>query len=917
MSNLDESYGSERRDYVHLLLGLFVFLVSLIVYMMTVQRTLSFWDCGEFITCAHILGVPHPPGTPLFVLIGRIFSFIPIGDDPSFRINIISGIASAFSAMLGYFTATWLIRKWFNSESLDGWRKITVYLGGLVGGFMFAFGKTNWGNSVEAEVYGTSMLFMMATIYLMLLWVDHRKEPRGEVYLILMAYLSTLALGIHMTSFIVVPAAFLLIILVDGRYRRSWQIWVTYIVLMLVAYEVRPFLVASTAWAVIACSAYYWKKISQGWIYTIVLPALITVLLLAKGQPFVPVFVLSFWGWSLVTLLVHRLQPTRMFWRISFLVIMMAILGYTVQIFIPIRSAQNPPMNMNKPDNWYSFESFLERKQYGSEDMISRALKSRRALWKNQFGTHPRMGFWGFFSEQYGFNGRRFLILFFLGLYGLYYTTRKHWKSGIFVFLITLAGTVGLVIYMNFADGTIENRLIGEGHLEVRDRDYFWTPGFVMFGLMIGLGVAAFFDMIRQILKEKGINPRLRDVVLGLCCLSVLLPSLALARNYYVNDRSRNYIPYDYAWNILQSARPNAVLFTNGDNDTFPVWCLQHVYGVRPDVKIANLSLINTNWYVKQLKNILGIPISYTDEQIDRLIHRRMQDGAVYRVQDQMIVDIIDQNNRNAEKVPIEFAITVSTSNKNYKKRSLDPYLQMEGMALHSTYPNPQPDAIDVEKTQDFYLNQFRYRGVTDTTIYKDENAARLVNNYISGFMFIADTLQRAGRVDEAAEMLYKGIERVGGGAEPWTYLARMYALHGRLDDARRVLSEAPEDVPREDMKLFIGAALNQKGLKDDARQVYEETYAEYPDSRDAFNELFKFYFDERLQVEMARLLEEYIERHPNDAQLMNAYNQLKREAPELFEQIPPESSEKDSGQQIRVIGLDSAWQSSDSDTGQ
>jgi tetratricopeptide (TPR) repeat protein len=507
----------------------------------------------------------------------------------------------------------------------------------------------------------------------------------------------------------------------------------------------------------------------------------------------------------------------------------------------------------------------------------------------------------------------------------MYYAARKHWKSGLFVFLIVLAGTVGLVLYMNFADGTHEDKVLGEGHLEVRDRDYFWTPGFIMFGMMIGVGLSALFDMLRTALAARRLSNRIRDIVLASFCLTLLMPIAAIANNYYVNDRSRNYFAYDYAWNLLQSARPNAVLFTNGDNDTFPVWCLQHVYGVRPDVKIANLSLINTDWYGHQLKNELGVPIGFSDKQISTLRHIRTQDG-VLRVQDQMVSDIIDKNLRNAEQIPIQFAITVSSANKNYKGKPLDPYLQMEGMALTSYYPKEQPDAVDVGKTHDMYWDLFKFRGVTDTTIFKDENAARLVNNYISGFLFLADTLQRAGRVEDAAAEIYKGIEMVGSDADAWGYLCRMYALHGRYDDARRVLEEAPQDVPRDRLKLFLAAALKEKGRKDEARQYLEEVYASLPDSREAFNELFRFYYDERMQYQLASLLENYSLRHPEDAQIREAYDQLKHDAPELFvkqDAVPatePEVGESlEHGRKVSVVGIDSAGRSSsegDSSTG-
>ncbi len=884
MSDFIESFRDGRRDPWNLAFSLLVLLVSFTVYLMTVQRTVPFWDCGEFITCAYILGVPHPPGTPLFVLIGNIFSHLPVGDDPSFRINLISSVSSAFAAMFGYLVAVWLIRKWFPGGSCSGWRRVAVYLGALIGGFYFAFGRTNWGNSVESEVYGTSMLFMMVTIYLMLLWIDHRRSPRGEALIVLMAYLSTLALGVHMTSYIVVIFAFPLMILVDRDYRNSWQIWVTYAIMLIIIHEVGPFFVAATTWLTVACTINYWKKMLAGWIYTLALPIMLVALLLQQGEPFVPVFSLSFFGWSLLTLLVYRLSATGMFWRISFLVMLVSLLGFSSQLFIPIRAAQKPIMNMNSPDNWDSFRGFLERKQYGSQSMITRMLE-RRGDWKNQFGTHARMGFWGFFENQYGTGRAGFVCLFIIGLIGSGYSIAKHWKSGLFVFLILLAGTVGLVLYMNFADGTHYDPMLQEGHLEVRDRDYFWTPGFVMFALLIGIGIAAVLDSIRSLLAYAQVPSTARSIVLvALCIMCILLPYNALRANYFINDRSRNFIPYDYAWNILQSAREGAVLFTNGDNDTFPVWCLQYVYGVRPDVKIANLSLINTQWYVEQLKNQVGVPISLSDEQIRGLHHKRISDDRIYRVQDQMIVDIIETNNF---EIPIEFAVTVSQDNKVFRDQSLDPFMQMEGMAL-LLYKHKQPDAVNVERTHDLYWNVFKYRGVNDSTVYKDDNASRLVGNYLSGFLVLADTLQRTGRIDDAAAQMYKSMELVGGGIEQWAFLCRMYAKNDRLEDAERALEEAPDSIPKTELKHFIAVALVEAGRTEYARSYYEEIYAAKPDERNLFRELLGFYYRERMQDELVDLLWDWVTRHPEDAEMRRAYEQLMSEIPGL---TPPGST--------------------------
>ncbi|HUU44474.1 MAG TPA: DUF2723 domain-containing protein, partial [Acidobacteriota bacterium] len=175
-------------------IGVIVFLFSLVVYLLTVQRTLPFWDCGEFIACSYILGVPHPPGTPLFMLIGRIFSILPLASDISFRVNLLSPISGALAATMAYFVLARLITLWsgdsYPNTSLGLSEKLAVYAGSFSGALLFAFGTTNWSNAVEAEVYGLAMFLMMALIWLTLVWAAHRHEPQSDRYLIAIALIA-------------------------------------------------------------------------------------------------------------------------------------------------------------------------------------------------------------------------------------------------------------------------------------------------------------------------------------------------------------------------------------------------------------------------------------------------------------------------------------------------------------------------------------------------------------------------------------------------------------------------------------------------------------------------------------------------------------------------------------------------------
>ncbi|MCK4427260.1 MAG: DUF2723 domain-containing protein, partial [candidate division Zixibacteria bacterium] len=230
----------EEQDKISLFLSLFVFLVSFVVYLRTMAPTLSFWDCGEFIACSYILGIPHPPGTPLFVLLGRVFTLIPLFAQIAARVNFISVLTSALTVWLCYLIIVKLVNYWQKNENTL-WFRVSKYVGGIVGSLFLAFSDTFWSNAVEAEVYGASMFLMLLILYLGLLWMDRRGTPNGDRLLILIAYLGLLSTGIHMTIFLIMPAIFLLVVLVDRQKLLDWRFWITGLVLVLVMHSVIPF----------------------------------------------------------------------------------------------------------------------------------------------------------------------------------------------------------------------------------------------------------------------------------------------------------------------------------------------------------------------------------------------------------------------------------------------------------------------------------------------------------------------------------------------------------------------------------------------------------------------------------------------------------------------------------------------------
>lgn len=835
-------------------LGGLVLLITSGIYLTTVARTVPFWDCGEFIACSHILGVPHPPGTPLFVVLGRVFAMLPFVSDPSHRINLLSSISSAAAATVAYFVLARLITWWYSEKYPDpslGWgQRLSIYAGSFCGSLMFAFASTNWSNSVEAEVYGLSMFLMMALIWLALIWSSKRDEPGGDRYLILIAFVAFLSIGVHMTVFLVIPPIFLFVILISPRLRKDWHFWLSGGVLFLVTGNLLPFLWSVSGLLVltgIVSASKRWGWMGIAW--TVIALGGGVAWALSNGEIW-PIFVsVLIWGLGIIPWVAGSNV-----WQLSFFMIVAALLGYSAHAYLPIRARQNPAINENAPKDWESFRGFLERKQYGDQSMFTRAM-TRRGEWSNQLGQHSRMGFWGFFDRQYGFNDNAFFPILGLGLIGVFQLLRVRRKAGVLFLALLLITSIGLIWYMNFADGTKYNPATQDAYLEVRDRDYFFTPAFILFGMAIGLGGAA---LIRWLIGGSLVWPIVGATVIA------ALPLRAIQANYFVNDRSRNVLAYDYAYNLLSSVDRDALFFTNGDNDTFPVWCLQEVYGFRRDVQVINLSLLNTHWYIKQLRDLHSVPMELTDDQLSRLNHYRRQDGSIRRIQDQMIDAILLANKGRR---PVNFAVTVTESNRRFKEKSLESNLVITGMAFRLVSDSGM-NRVDVERVDSLLWNVFQYRGVNDPTIYKDENAQRMASNYISGFFFVADSLRKAGEYDRAIKQMRRAQEILPDIIEPYVYLAQLYTDTKQPDSLESLyLNSKRLKTEWERVGTAIGYSMRRLGMTSRAEQVLRDVLERAPAHESAYRTLVQLYYQEARYDSLLGLMENWTRRNPNDSQ--------------------------------------------------
>lgn len=895
-------------DKINAILAIFVVIFTFIIYRLTVQPTLSFWDCGEFIACSYILGIPHPPGSPLFVVIGRVFSVLPLAADICLRINLVSVVSSAATAMFGYLLTARIIRSWFSDNGNgDIWKRLTVYIGALTGSLFLAFSLTNWGNSVEAEVYGLAMMLMTAIFWLALVFYEKQGTPKGSRIMILMLYLGILGVAVHLTTFIIVPIAAIFLILKKETSDRIWAYICLFFIIELLliillsniisdhlsAYKVFMFATVVLL-GFLAFGLKVYKHINWG--------ILIAIGALSMIMIGFNIFLLGLLFGAIVLALMGKFAPGKFAWKQGLIIIMIAVIGFSFHLFIPIRSAHNPRIDENNvvkekftlgffmepfkqvlgiddvhsesSRNYRTFVDYLERKQYGSESMTERMFR-RRGTMAHQFGRHAHMGFWSFFEEQYGIKGG-FLIFFLLGLFGVYTAINRKLPVGLPFFTFLLLCSVGLILYMNFADGTMYSPRSGDAYLEVRNRDYFFTPAFMFFGLAMGLGIAAIMDLVRRKLSEEKLVS-LKTPVMAALSLLILLPGITIASNWYYCDRSDNYYPLIYAHNILESCEDNAILFTSGDNDTFPLWCVQEVYEKRKDVTVINLSLLNTDWYIYQMKYQYEMPISLNEDQIlwypyqmqgetvtrpkepfrDRPRKRMTyliplpHEGRIVKLQEMMVDEIVIEN---------RWEKPVYGTSEPYAESPLK--LRDYSYAVGQVYriDKDQPErGIDADKGLELYDDVYRYDGLDNNNIFRDDNATGVFLSLGFNALRIANELRIQGRDDEAIALLESVVEKYPEFYQSSELLSEMYEARGDSAKGRQVMENLEQELTVLNEKnpgnqfymMDLGMAKHHLGKSDEALDLMWGGFKINPNSSFAYRKLVQYLYDRQRMREI------------------------------------------------------------------
>jgi tetratricopeptide (TPR) repeat protein len=639
------------------IVGWAIFTVALGTYWLTVEETGSYWDCGEFIAASYKLMVPHPPGAPFFLLLGRMFSFLAMGDasQVGFWINMLSVISSAFTILFLFWSITLFGRKMMGTttEKLSDGQNWVLMGAGAIGALAYTFSDSFWFSAVEAEVYAMSSFFTAFVVWGILKWDAMEDESQANRWLILMFYMMGLSIGVHMLNLVTLPAVGL--IYYFKKYKPSfWGIILTLgisgFLVVLISEIIVPGLPS------IAGKFELWFVNNLGMFF-------------GSGALVFLLIIVGFLTWGIRY--THRTnQPI---FNTMLLAISFVLIGYGSYAMVIIRSNYETPINENAPKDIMSFVRYLKREQYGTrpllygpyytsqvvgyefgapaykkgkekyepaersftyqydeEHFLPRAwnddhVESYRDIiglkegekptfaqniafmFKHQIGVmYGRYFMWNFvgresdeqgadwlgpnqwfqklpgvLAENHGRNNF-FMIPFLLGFIGMYFQLVKDSKNFLVIALLFVMTGVAIVVYLNSPP------------VEPRERDYIYAGSYYAFAMWIGMAVIGLAELFNTIFK----NLRTSAVVATLICIPA--PALMAQQGWDDHNRRNRFFSVDSASNYLNSCAPNAILFTGGDNDTFPLWYAQDVEGIRTDVRVLVLSYYNTDWYIEQ-----------------------------------------------------------------------------------------------------------------------------------------------------------------------------------------------------------------------------------------------------------------------------------------------------------------------------
>lgn len=685
-----------------------VLVIASITYLLTIEPTVSFWDCGEFIASSYKLEVGHAPGNPVFQMVARFFTMFTSPENAAMAVNIMSALCSAFTIFFLYLTIVHLARRIVEKSgknSLSTGNAIAIIGSGIIGALAYCWSDTFWFSAVEAEVYAMSSLLTAMVFWMILKWEEVADQPYADRWIVLIAFIMGLSIGVHLLNLLVIPG-----IAFVYYYKKSSKVttWggigvflLSCVILGFILWGIIPYLPKIASWFDLLFVNVFKMNFNSG--------AIVFVLLLL-ALCFLAIYFTRKKG-------KHTLNTIALCFS-------MIVIGYSAFAMVVIRSVNNTPTNEGMPNNPFALISYLGREQYGSvpliygptyanmpidytektyytaldneyykapgsidyvfpsgSKMVFPRMHSRdqrhinfyqsytgnrgkvvpgseyrmptfkdnlRFFFDYQFNyMYMRYFMWNFAGRQNDFHGQipgdpvsgnwecgigfidqmrlgdqsegpdylinnkaknhYYMLPLLLGLLGFFFQLSKDKRNWWVVTLLFFLTGIAIILYLN------------QTPYQVRERDYAYAGSFYMFSIWIGLAVLAIYQWIGKFLCKSENSETISATATSVVLLAV--PILMACENWDDHDRSNRYTARDMAYNYFMSTDDQAILVTHGDNDTFPLWYIQEVEGVRLDARVMNTSLLGIDWYIEQMqwKQYDAKPIKFTTPRINYL----------------------------------------------------------------------------------------------------------------------------------------------------------------------------------------------------------------------------------------------------------------------------------------------------------
>ncbi len=656
--------------------GWLCFGVATLTYILTLEPSVSFWDCGEFIASALKMQVVHQPGAPLFLMIQRFFSLFAFGqlNKVAYFMNLGSAISSGATILFLFWTITALAKKVLIKENEEVTKSnlISIMGAGIVGALAYTFSDSFWFSAVESEVYALSSLFTAIVFWAILKWEANANEPRADRWLLFIAYIMGLSIGIHLLNLLTIPAIAFVYYFKKTQKTTTAGIFKTgaigVLILAFIQYGIIQYIVSFGAYF----DLFFVNTLGMGF---------------GTGVTFFAILVIVGFVWGIRFSIKHQKKIL----NLALLSTVLIIFGYGSFAMIIIRAKANPNLNNSNPDNAFSFLGYLNREQYGDRPLLfgpnynseaveyqegktlyrkgadkyeeagkkTDAVYDRTTPFPRMYSDDPRHV--GYYKDMMGFDDTHFPTLFDnIGFFFAYQTGQMYmryfmwnfagkqnddqgqgsvyegqWLSGIkfidairlgdqshlpptitenkaynrFFFLPLILGLLGaiwhfkrnqkdagIIALLFFFTGMAIVLYLNQKPLEPRERDYAYAGSFYAYAIWIGLGVLAIREWLAK--KVTPVNAGIFATVIALFAAPVIMAQ----QGWDDHDRSTKFVAHDIAVDYLQSCAPNSILFTYGDNDTYPLWYAQEVENIRPDIRLVNLSLFDTDWYINGMK---------------------------------------------------------------------------------------------------------------------------------------------------------------------------------------------------------------------------------------------------------------------------------------------------------------------------